>query len=166
MNRPAPGKFFFTRQPNWRVNLRYSLGESLPEPSTKDARTLNEGCRREAATNFPSSTFNLSSRNARAPGPSGSQLPVAPKPREGGSSLNSQLLCSPMAIVTLNSALVAIRGRVGDVVAIDALRSRGAGDCRVIVKAHRESDEAIFDLLERSRVWVEHGKVSLEIAKI
>ena len=50
--------------------------------------------------------------------------------------------------------------------AIDALRDSGASDCRVIVKAHRDSDEAIFDLLERSRVWVEHEKVSLEIAKI
>jgi hypothetical protein len=50
--------------------------------------------------------------------------------------------------------------------AIEALRDRGAGNCRVIVKAHHDSDELIFSLLERSRVWVEHENVSLKIAKI
>ena len=50
--------------------------------------------------------------------------------------------------------------------AIEALRGRGAGDCRVLVKAHRDSDEAIFELLERSRIWIEQAHISLEVTKI
>ena len=50
--------------------------------------------------------------------------------------------------------------------AIEALRDRGAGDCRVVVKAHRDSDDRIFELLERSRAWVEQEHVSLEVTKI